>query len=71
MLIIEYTIHYNYLNMNINLTYLCICIFLITEILDQIRSILLAIDPRILIFAFLMTGFVLILVPVGSNVSSI
>ncbi|KAL4147820.1 hypothetical protein QTP88_002168 [Uroleucon formosanum] len=41
------------------------------QILDQIRSILLGIDPRILIFGFLMAGFVLILVPVGSNVSSI
>lgn len=44
---------------------------LITEILDQIRSFLLAIDPRILIFGFLMAGFVLILVPFGSNVSAI
>jgi len=42
--------------------------FLITEILDQIRSILLAVDPRILIFGFLMAGFVLIQV---SNVSFI
>lgn len=44
---------------------------MITEILDQIRSFLLAIDPRVLIFAFLMTGFVLILIPIGSNISAI
>lgn len=41
------------------------------QILDQIRSILLGIDPRILIFTFLLAGFVLILVPVGSNMSPI
>lgn len=35
----------------------------ITEILDQIRSLLLGIDPRFLIFAFFITGFVLMLVP--------
>lgn len=46
-------------------------VFLITEILDQIRSFLLVIDPRILIFAFLMTGFVLIMLPVGSSISAI
>lgn len=43
---------------------------MITELLDQIRSFLLAIDPRLLIFAFLMTGFVLILIPTGTNVST-
>jgi hypothetical protein len=41
------------------------------QILNQIRSFLLAVDPRMLIFGFLMAGFVLILLPVGSNVSSI
>lgn len=46
-------------------------VFVIIEILDQIRSILLGIDPRILIFTFLLAGFVLILVPVGSNMSAI
>ncbi|VVC45003.1 Lipase maturation factor [Cinara cedri] len=41
------------------------------QILDLFRSLLLAVDPRILMFTFLVAGFVLILIPSGSNALSI
>jgi hypothetical protein len=49
--------------------FLLINLLKIIEILDQIRSLLLAVDPRILMFAILTAGFVLILVPIGPNIA--
>jgi len=43
----------------------------VIDFLDQIRSFLLSIDPQVLIITCIMTGLVLILIPIETNMPAI
>lgn len=51
--------------------YFSLICLLIIELLDHIRSLLLAVNPRSLIYAFLMAGLVLIMVPIETNIAGV